>query len=443
MHLLLEGCMRTILIAYVILINLIGFIMMGIDKRKSIRRSWRIPEKRLFLVALLFGSIGILIGMYVFHHKTRHLSFAIGIPAILVVQLLALSLLFTWNNQRLSSPSQIVQHELELIEELDSATIQSFVSYENLTNSRFVSEDIGEETAEAVNLFFKHFRYSIQQEQIDGANATVSVNIQNIDMKALAQDLCTGILLESVTIYPDSVTVSTTNDYYRLLRDTLQQNTYESVVTTAYFHLQQDEHGWYILADQTLEDELVSGFISYMNDPYLLSAASVLSIHLDAMKELDGPQWADYLDIEDVFATYNTDYYAQIDEAYTEQIAEYFDYEILKCTETGSTATAVVRITSLDMTGILENYRSKLLTYAATTHSIRDDDVTFSNKTAQMLLEALQENTASCGTDITMTIPNDGTTWAVSFNSDFTNALMGDMKGAIDTFNAVTTESLS
>ena len=244
-----------------------------------------------------------------------------------------------------------------------------------------------------------------------------------------------------MTIYPDSVTVSTTNDYYRLLRDTLQQNTYESVVTTAYFHLQQDEHGWYILADDTLEDELVSGFISYMNDPYLLSASDVLSIHLDAMKELDGSQWADYLDINDVFATYNTDYYAQIDEAYAEQIAEYFDYEILKCTETGSTATAVVRISSLDMTSILQNYRSKLLAYAATTRSIRDDDVTFSNKTAQMLLESLQENTDSCGTDITMTIPNNGNTWSVSFSSNFTNALMGDMEGAIDAFNNAASES--
>ena len=172
-----------------------------------------------------------------------------------------------------------------------------------------------------------------------------------------------------------------------------------------------------------------------MNDPYLLSASEVLSIHLDALKELDGAQWADYLEISDVFATYNTDYSAQIDEAYTEQLARYFDYEILRCTEEGDSATVVVRIHSLDMTSILENYRSSLLTYAATTHSIRDDDVTFSNKTSQMLLESLQKNTASCGTDITMTIPNNGSTWAVAFDSSFTNALMGDIEGAIEAFN--------
>lgn len=429
--------MKTLLIAYIILVNITGFVMMGIDKRKSIKKSWRIPERKLFLTALLFGSIGVLIGMYVFHHKTRHLSFAIGIPAILVAQLLALSFIFTWNHQRLASPSQIVQHELELIEELDEATIQSFVSYENLTNSHFISEDIGEETTDAVNLFFKNFKYRIRQEQIEGNTAEVTVDITNIDMHTLAQDLCTEMLRDSVTIYPDSFAASTTTDYYRLLRDTLTNNTYDSLITTAHFHLQQDEEGWYILADESLENELVSGFISYMNDPYLLSASTVLSLHLDAMKKLDGPQWAEYLEINDIFATYNTDHYQQIDESYTSQIAEFFDYEILKCTESGNTATAVVRINSLDMTSILKDYRSKLLTYAATTSSIRDDDVTFSNQTAKMLLEALQANNSCCGTDITMTIPNDGNTWAITFNEDFTNALMGDMEGAIEAFNFV------
>ena len=63
------------------LINLIGFAAMALDKRRAIRHKWRIPERTLFLIALLFGSIGVLTGMYVFRHKTKHLSFSIGIPA--------------------------------------------------------------------------------------------------------------------------------------------------------------------------------------------------------------------------------------------------------------------------------------------------------------------------------------------------------------------------
>ena len=67
--------MKTILIVYLMLINLIGFAAMALDKRRAIRHKWRIPERTLFLIALLFGSIGVLTGMYVFRHKTKHLSF--------------------------------------------------------------------------------------------------------------------------------------------------------------------------------------------------------------------------------------------------------------------------------------------------------------------------------------------------------------------------------
>lgn len=431
--------MRTVLIIYIILINLIGFCIMGIDKWKAKRRRWRVPERTLFLIALLCGSIGILIGMYVFRHKTKKLIFAIGIPAILVIQLLLLGLLFSWNAKRLGSPTQAVQNELDLIEELDAGTIQSFVSYENLTNSQHAAGDIGEDTAEAVTLFFKDFKYNIHQEQISGDEATVSVNITNIDMHALARDLCSELLRRSVELFPEQ-TSSTTNDYYMLLRDMLSSHSYSDVVTTAYFHLKRDENGWYILADDTLEDELVSGFISYMNDPHILSASEVLAIQLDALKNLTAEEWAQYLSIEDVFATHNTDHYALIDEEFISQLSSAFDYEILRCREKEDTASAVIRITSIDMTNVLSIYKDKLLAYAATTQSIRDDDVTFSNETARMLLESLQENESTTATDVNLTFNNNGSSWIVYFDNEFTNAVMGDMEAAINEFNAISEE---
>lgn len=428
--------MKTILFAYIILINLAGFFLMGIDKWKACRKKWRISERTLFLTALLCGSIGILIGMYVFHHKTRKLRFAVGIPAILVVQLLLLGLLFSWNQELMGSPSQAVQSELELIEELDPDVIQSFVSYENLTNSQHAAGDIGIDTAEAVTLFFQNFKYNIHQEQISGDEATVSVNITNIDMRALARDLCRELLARSVELFPEQ-TDSATSDYYLLLRDMLASNSYEDVVTTAYFHLNRDENGWYILVDDTLENELVSGFISYMNDPYLLSASEVLTIQLDAFTKLDAAGWSSYLGISDIFATYNTDYYSQIDTEFAAQLAASFDYEILRCTEQEDQATAVLRITSLDMPNILSSYREKLLTYAATTQSIRDDNVTFSNETSRLLLEALKENDSTTSTDVNLTFSNNGTSWCIYFDENFTNAVMGDINSAIRTFRSI------
>lgn len=73
--------------AYVIITNVIGFAMMGVDKDRSRRNKWRISETSLFVMALLGGSVGTLTGMYFFHHKTAHPAFFIGMPLILILQL--------------------------------------------------------------------------------------------------------------------------------------------------------------------------------------------------------------------------------------------------------------------------------------------------------------------------------------------------------------------
>lgn len=84
-----------IFIIYVIMVNIAGFAMMGIDKHKARRNAWRIPEARLFFIALIGGSIGSIAGMYTFRHKTRHWYFVWGMPAILTVQVLAVLYLLT------------------------------------------------------------------------------------------------------------------------------------------------------------------------------------------------------------------------------------------------------------------------------------------------------------------------------------------------------------
>ncbi len=86
---------REILIGYLLIANLVGFAMMGIDKRRAIKHAWRIPEKILFLASLLGGSIGTWVGMYAYRHKTKHWYFVVGMPAILVVQV-AVYFLVKW-----------------------------------------------------------------------------------------------------------------------------------------------------------------------------------------------------------------------------------------------------------------------------------------------------------------------------------------------------------
>ena len=72
---------------YWAVLNLAGFAMMGIDKKRAIRGAWRISEASLFLTALLGGALGCTLGMHCFHHKTRHWYFRYGLPAILSLQL--------------------------------------------------------------------------------------------------------------------------------------------------------------------------------------------------------------------------------------------------------------------------------------------------------------------------------------------------------------------
>ena len=68
--------------------NLIGLLAMGIDKYKSKKKLWRIPEATLFLISLIGGSLGTFMGMYMFHHKTNKFKFILGIPAIFVLQII-------------------------------------------------------------------------------------------------------------------------------------------------------------------------------------------------------------------------------------------------------------------------------------------------------------------------------------------------------------------
>ncbi len=90
--------MKTLFIpigAYLLIVNLWGFLQMLIDKKKAERNYWRISEFSLFIPAFLGGALGCILGMKLFRHKTKHLQFVIGMPLLLIIQVAAvLGLLF-------------------------------------------------------------------------------------------------------------------------------------------------------------------------------------------------------------------------------------------------------------------------------------------------------------------------------------------------------------
>lgn len=79
---------------YLIVINIAAFITYGLDKSKAKKGAWRIPEHTLLTLAVIGGSVGALAGMKVFHHKTKKPKFAVGVPVILIFQIIGIYFIF-------------------------------------------------------------------------------------------------------------------------------------------------------------------------------------------------------------------------------------------------------------------------------------------------------------------------------------------------------------
>lgn len=83
-----------ILIYYLLIVNALSFLLMLIDKQKSIKHAWRIREATLLSIAAIGGSLGAVIGMRLFRHKTQHLKFSIGLPIILAAHIIIFILIY-------------------------------------------------------------------------------------------------------------------------------------------------------------------------------------------------------------------------------------------------------------------------------------------------------------------------------------------------------------
>lgn len=345
--------------------------------------------------------------------------------------LLPAALLLSLTGCGYAGPEKAVRQELDLIRNLDESTIKAFVSYEDLQIAPANSTEVGEETTEAVKLFFENFDYRIRSSSLseDENSATVVVEITNLDAEALAKDLCRIMITDS----SDHVQENRAKGLayaFSLMKDCLESHSYDTCTTTATVQLTKKGEQWLIQESDELEDQLVGGLASYLADPYLLTPQEVLDISLEPYCDFTGEDWINYLNMEDIFCL-GTDLASQIDEALAEQIALYFDYSIDSVTQDGDNATASVQITSLNLESVIQQCRDALLEYAQTTESIRATDAELAEKTSQILLDALTGNTSSVTNTLELPMINNGYTWEEVPSQDFTDALLGGVTDAV------------
>lgn len=330
------------------------------------------------------------------------------------------------------TPETLVKSELELIKKLDEKTIKSFVSYEDIAQGQSRDTDVGEETTEAVKLFFQNFSYDIVSVSANDDTASVTVEIHNLDAQALAHDLCLALVHQ--TANPAIGEPNTMNSYFAILRNILKDNTYEEKTTEAHFELVHLSNGWSIQNTATLEDELVGGLITALSDPYLLTPEEVAEATLDTFQSFSPEDWVSYLNMHDVFAI-GSEISDQVDRSLATQIARHFSYSITQMKVDGDEATASADITSLDMEAVLGSYRQKLLLYADTTESVRASDTEIADKSAAFLKEALDENEATILRSVPLSFRNNGSSWEMNLGEEFSDVILGGSSDALHAFS--------
>lgn len=355
---------------------------------------------------------------------------------VLLLLLVCAALLAGCRSDR--SPEGIVRTELDLIKDLDEDTIRSFISYEDMMHIQSAGTDIGSETTEAIQLFFKNFDYKILSSEIKGDTASVTAEITNLDARSLARDMCKAVIAGSVS--PDSSeNPGSVSSYFTLLGNILTENSYETVTTKACFELVKSEDGWSVQTSEKLEDELVGGFVTYLHDQNLISPEEVVYLTMDALKELTPEEWVSYLGMNDIFATGNA-LGSKIDLALASQISADFSYAIREARIEDTSAQVDVEITSLDLVKVLSDYMEDLLDYASTTEAVRATDSELSDKTSQLLLDRLNANQDTASRTVTLNLINNGYNWDLQLDDAFTDALLGNLTEAMETFQASVSE---
>lgn len=342
-------------------------------------------------------------------------------------------------NFKENSPRNVVKKELNQLKDINEETIRTFFSYNLLSDGDTSSEEIDQNTVDAVQLFFKHFSYKIQDTKTEQNHAVVTVSITNIDTGSLANDLCRAIISDSFD-HTNDTEESSTVFYSSLLREILMKNEYDLITTTLEIPLEKIDDVWTITTSNELENGLMSGLISYLQDPNTVSAEEVVDLNLSYFKNLTPEELISYLGICDIFST-SSSIAGEIDLEFTTKLSESFQYKIVSSQIVDASATVTVEITTLNLSSVLTSYRHSLLAYAETADAILSTESERSEKTARLLLNALTLSSDVTTSTLEIHLKNTGLVWEIKNMTALTEALLGNITEASKAFSEASSET--
>lgn len=337
-----------------------------------------------------------------------------------------------------TSAEKAIKKDLDLLKNLDSETTMKYISYQELFPDSDDNTELSDDIKEVFSLFFQNFDYKILDVSTDQNQETASAQLRltTLDAQALARDFVSQSLQDEIlkAASGDKNTEENENSLeqrYLRLHKLLKNNSYKTVDRNA--SIQLINHGspsnpnWEITHSYSLENDLVGGLITYLSDPDLVPPDETLGVYLKTLQEMDVQQMSNYLGLDSILNTSDPAKSA-IASALMEQFHSCFNYKITDTSVSGYLAEVQADLTTFDSDSILSQYEEELNTYLASADAVIDGSQKRYNKSHELLLDSIKNNTTTTTANATFHLTNDGVSWKLEdAGTELGNAIFGTL----------------
>ena len=337
-----------------------------------------------------------------------------------------------------TSAEKAIKKDLDLLKNLDSETTMKYISYQELFPDSDDNTELSDDIKEVFSLFFQNFDYRILNVSTDQNQETASAQLRltTLDAQALARDFVSQSLQDEIlkAASGDEDTEENENSLeqrYLRLHKLLKNNSYKTVDRNA--SIQLINHGsssnpnWEITHSYSLENDLVGGLITYLSDPDLVPPDETLGVYLKTLQEMDVQQMSNYLGLDSILNTSDPAKNA-IASALMEQFYSCFNYKITDTSVSGYLAEVQADLTTFDSDSILSQYEEELNTYLASADAVIDGSQKRYNKSHELLLDSIKNNTTTTTANATFHLTNDGISWKLQdAGTELGNAIFGTL----------------